>query len=299
MIKANKIFTIDIPQVSKQLPHRTLVRTGSYADGNCFFHALLRAIDTGYRRHSSYNLHLKLVERFRNDISEWITPEIFKELGNGEQLRLGFLTELQDQLDHTISNIEDHPSPTIRILYRLFSKEDFEKHIIPEALKDENFYLSFCKQVEKGIREKLRTVPKNKVDSFCTQAHDHFVNLFKVSHEQNLEKFKSKISRMGEYADSLQMECISRYTGYNLIFIDHEKDNELYDGLKHVVSFDSNLKCLIFLWVNENHFEIIGELEEQNVINRIFDSTDPLIRVLTDPKNQSQDHLNPSSDLLE
>lgn len=50
MIKANKTFTLDIPLITKNLPERRLVRTGTYGDGNCFIHALLRAIDIGYRR---------------------------------------------------------------------------------------------------------------------------------------------------------------------------------------------------------------------------------------------------------
>jgi hypothetical protein len=298
MIKANKTLTIDIPSVSKIVPQRSLVRTGTYADGNCFFHALLRAIDTGYRRQSSYALHLKLVERFRSDIVEWLTPEIFQELGNGEHKRLGFLMALNDLFDQTILDIEDHPSPTIRILYKIITKKEIDETILPQALKDENFYVSFCKQAERFIRSKLKTVPKNKVDSLCAQAHDHFIHLFKVAHDQSIEKFKSKLLKMGEYADSLQMECISRYTGYNFIFIHHEKDNEVYCGNFEMVSFDTNLKCLIFLWINQNHFEIIGELEDQNMINRIFDAKDPLIQTLTSLKNQSPDRLCQSHEFL-
>jgi hypothetical protein len=287
MIKANKTLTIDIPSVSRNLPERSLVRTGTYGDGNCFFHALLRAIDTSYRRQSSYHLHLKLVERFRSDIVEWLTPELFQELGKGEPMRLGFLTELNNLIDETIEDIDEHPSPTIRILYKIVTKQEIDDSILPQSLKDENFYVSFCKQVEKIIREKLRTVPKNKVDSLCSQAHDHFVHLFKQAHHQSIESFKSKLLKMGEYADSTQMECISRYTGYNFIFIHHEKDNEMYNGNFEIVSFDTNLKCLIFLWINENHFEIVGELEDQNMINRIFDAKDPLIQSLMSPKSRS------------
>jgi len=287
MIKANKTLTIDIPSISKNVPHRSLVRTGTYADGNCFFHALLRAIDTGYRRQTSYPLHLKLVERFRSDIVDWLTLETFQELGNGEHKRLAFLMALNQLFDQTIFDIENHPSPTIRILYKLITKKDIDEEILPQALKDENFYLSFCKQAEAMIRQKLKTVPKNKVDSLCTQAHDHFIHLFKVAHEQSIENFKSKLLKMGEYADSLQMECISKYTGYNFIFIHHEKDNEMYNGNFEIVSFDTNLKCLIFLWINENHFEIVGELEDQNMINRIFDAKDPLIQSLMSPKSRS------------
>jgi hypothetical protein len=286
MIKANKTFTINFPTITKALPQRTFVRTGTYGDGNCFIHALLRAIDTGYRRQSSYSLHLKLVERFRRDITEWITPEIVKGLGNGEPLRLGFLTEFNHLLEQNYTTLSDHPSPVIRVLYQLVPKQEMDEHIIPHVLKQENFYIAFCEQVEKNIRPKLKNVQPEKVENLCKQIHEHFIHLFQEAYKQAIDKFKNKFSRMGEYVDSTQMDCISQYTGYNFIFIQYEKDTA-YPGQTHMVTFDKNLKCLIFLWIDENHFEIIGELEDRNMINRIFDANDPLIELLSDPDNLS------------
>jgi hypothetical protein len=49
-----------------------------------------------------------------------------------------------------------------------------------------------------------------------------------------------------------------------------------------MVNFDENRKCLVFLWVDENHFEIVGEVEHKNIINRIFDSDDKLIQTLVE-----------------
>jgi hypothetical protein len=85
---------------------------------------------------------------------------------------------------------------------------------------------------------------------------------------------------MGEWVDALQMECIARYTGYNFVFI-REQEGDTYPGLSHVVSFDPSRQCLLFLWIGENHFEIIGDLEKKNIINRVFSSDDPLIQGLT------------------
>lgn len=286
MIKANKTFTINIPIVTKEYPERNMVRTGTYGDGNCFFHALLRAIDTGYRRQNSYHFHLKLVERFRQDISEWITHEHFQALGKGEQLRLSFLTELNELLDKNYNQIDQHPSPVIRIIYKLISKEEIEKQVIPESINKSNFYLAFCSQMESLVRKKLTTVNQSKVDALCKELITHFIQIFKTVHDNSLENFKRKFSKMGEYTDSTQMECIARYTGYNFIFIHHEQDNQPVQGLTHIVSFDSNLKTLIFLWVDENHFEIIGELEDKNLINRVFDSKDPVVELLSRPNTQ-------------
>jgi hypothetical protein len=286
MIKANKTFTITIPKLAKEFPERTMVRTGTYADGNCFFHALLRAIDNGYRRQNSYHLHLKLVERFRRDIAEWITPEWFNRAGNEEHLRFAFLTELNGLLRRQIEQAEDHPSPVIRVIYKLVTIKDFEEQLIPEAMKHDNFYISFCRSVEQLVRQKLVNVDPTKVQSLCNQMYTHFIQLFQLAHSNHLENFKSKFSKMGEYTDSTQIQCIAQYTGYNFIFIRNDQDNELYSGLSHVVAFDSNRKgTIVFLWVDKDHFEIIGELEGNNMINRVFNSDDPLVQLLANVDN--------------
>lgn len=284
MIKANKTFTLDVPLITKNLPERRLVRTGSYADGNCFIHALLRAIDIGYRRQTSYSLHLKLVERFRKDIAEWITMELFQQLGNGVQIRIAFLTEFNVLIEKMFEEKDQHPSPVIRVLYQVLPKDEVENNIIPRASDDKNFYVSFCNQLEERLRVILSKVEPSKVDLICTQMHEHCIHLFQEAHKKSLENFKAKFLKMGEYVDSLQMECLSKYTGYNFIFI---QNNEVYTGNSNMVSFDKSRKTLIFLWINENHFEIIGELEEHNMINRIFESDDELVRWLNDPNNQS------------
>jgi hypothetical protein len=283
MNKATKTYIYRMP-LSDDLG-RTLVRTGVYADGNCFVHALLTAIDPKYRKQSTHYAHLKVVREFRKDLAEWVTAERFQQLGQGEQLRIHFLDAFNRVLDEAYA--APNPSAYEEILRSLVSREEIDQYLLPEGVnaKVDNFYVTFCRAVDQRLRKALRQCSSEKVQAMCTWAQRYFVDLFEKAHTHGLEQFRERLTRMGEWVDALQMECIARYTGYNFVFI-REQEGDVYPGLSHVVSFDPTRQCLVFLWVGENHFEIIGDLEKKNIINRVFSSDDPLIRGLTAPRSE-------------
>lgn len=278
MNKATKTYIYRMP-LSDELG-RTLVRTGVYADGNCFIHALLTAIDPKYRKQSTHYAHLKVVREFRKDLAEWLTMERFQQLGQGEQLRMQFMDAFNQVLDDVYSASE--PSAYEEIVRSVVSRAEIDQHVIPDALqssKTNNFYVSFCRGMDQRLRNALRACAPDKVQALCVWAQQYFVGLFQKAHERGLEHFRERLARMGEWVDALQMECIARYTGYNFLFI-REQEGDAYPGLSHVVSFDTSRQCLVFLWVNDNHFEIIGDLEKKNIINRVFSADDPFIQGL-------------------
>jgi hypothetical protein len=286
MLKANKTYTYALPLVQSKHPGRTYVRTGTYPDGNCFIHALLRAIDSSYRKQNSHYAHNRLVERFRRDLSEWLTPDIFQTLGQGEQLRLNFLTALDDTLRaHYATPPVDATHAYVELIHELLPLDVIDREILPEILKvkSENFYLDFGRAAEQHLRRRLTACDPAKVDRLVTRTYEYFIDVFEDAHRQSLVHFQARLAKMGEYVDAWQMECISRYTGYNFLFV--RDDTQLpYDGLQHVVSFDPTRKCLVFVWLPDgDHFEILGELEEQQMINRIFVADDPLIEELRAP----------------
>lgn len=277
MNKATKTYIYRMP-LSDELG-RTLVRTGVYADGNCFIHALLTAIDPKYRKQSTHYAHLKVVREFRKDLAEWLTAERFQQLGHGEQFRMQFMDAFSHVLDDAYNTSE--PSAYEEILRTVVTRADIERDIIPIALlpKKDNFYVSFCRDVDQRLRKALHACAPEKVQALCVWVQQYFVKLFQTAHEQGLEQFRERLARMGEWVDALQMECISRYTGYNFLFI-REQEADTYPGLSDMVSFDPSRQCLVFLWVNKNHFEIIGDLEKKNIINRVFSADDPFIQGL-------------------
>lgn len=284
MIKPNKTIIYDCPEISYLLNNRTLMRTGAYADGNCFYHALLRAIDTNYRKQNNVISHSRIVEKFRKDISEWVSKDIYQSLGKGENCKLSFQQEFNDILKEYYGNIEEHPQDidinVLQIIFQILPLETIDTKIIPNILskpKNDNFYVKFCAETSKFLREQIgKKISKEKLSYLCNQMCDYFIWLFEQTHERIFHRFKSSLKKMGYFADSIQLECISKYVKYNFLFL-NEATGKPYEGFSHIVSFIPSRETIIFLWVNENHFEIIGELEENNIINRIFSSDDPLV----------------------
>ena len=289
MIKPNQTLIFECPTISYILNNRKLVRTGVYGDGNCFFHSLLRAIDTNYRKQTNQVAHTRLVEKYRKDISDWITFDFYQSLGKGENFRIQFQQEFNDILREFYGSMDflkeikqDEPcdSEVLPVIFKLLTLEEIDKYIIPNVLKgsqSDNFYILFCGEASQWIGKKIKNViPKDKLNYICGEMCGYFIELFKMTHKRIFENFKRSIKCMGTFVDSFQLECISKYSNFNFLFM-NESTQKPYDGFSHIVSFDPEKPSLIFLWVNENHFEILGELENNNIINRIFSSDDPII----------------------
>lgn len=298
MLKANKTVTYSIPQVSAVEPQRVFVRTGTYPDGNCFIHALLRAIDSNYRKQATHFAHVRMVDRFRKELAEWLTEEQFRQLGNGEQLRIHFLAQLNQVLTDEYAN-GPAIDPYIELIHELIPLKVIEHDILPQVLRIhvDNFYVEFGRQTEKYIRGQLGACEPRKVDNLCRRMYEYFIALFRRAHTQSHADFQSRLRQMGEYVDALQMEAIARFTGYNFMFL-REREQEPYAGLSHVVTFDCSRESLAFLWVNENHFEVIGELEDKNLINRVFAAHHPLIHALSDGESATCPVLLPLSSVV-
>jgi hypothetical protein len=227
------------------------------------------------------------VREFRTRLAEWVTLEIFQRLGDGEQIRMHFLTAFSQLLDAEYAQPTE--DPYLDILVSLITRKQYDLEILPALLtKSSGFYLGFCEAVDQRLVQALRSCEPARATAFRQWAQNYFVGLFERAHATSLAQFKERLARMGEWVDSLQMECIAQYMGYNFVFI-REEHGDGYPGLAHVVTFDPDRKCIVFLWVDQNHFEIIGELERKNIINRVFDPTDVLIDQLRDNETKSSD----------
>jgi len=285
MIRPNKKYAFDAPSVN--LEKRSLVRTGTYPDGNCFIHALLRAIDSSYRKQDSQAMHVSLVGEFRKKIYEWLTPDLFYSFGSGEQVKIYFYSELSKILDEKYSESEsqkeDDMSSVFQIIRQLIPRKFIDEEILPKISDATQFYAEFLSMADRKIKDQLRNYDIEKTQAICNLMSKYFIDIFQEAHERAFQNFRTKLRLMNEYVDSFQMECISKFVKYNFLFIDG-KTLEAYQGLQHIVSFDKTLDCVLFLWVNDNHFEVLGVLEHGNIINRIFKSDDPLIQRLLQSK---------------
>ena len=275
-IQANKTNTFSVPITiyNESLKGRSFVRTGSYADGNCFIHCILRATSSKYRRCNNYEDHIKLVREFRNNLVEWITPDRYYDLGNGETSRFGFINEF-NKLIQSQDNSSD-------ILTKIFTTDIIQNNILNKVLTEEKigkqFYIKFCKLCEDYLRNKYQdSVNNSKFELLRKKLWEYFIGIFKTAHNNSYENFKRELGTMDNFVESSHMECMSNFIGYNLIFID---DGKSYEGNKFINNFDSNKETIVLLWLMNNHFEIVGELDREQYINRVFSSKDNFIDAL-------------------
>lgn len=259
---------------------RNFVRTGTYSDGNCFIHAVLRCISQEYKKIKDSKIHSELVRRFRKNLGDWITSEIFCSLGQGEYSRIMFnakFLEIIPSINHFEKNQENK---AYSVIAHLLTPVVIEHQIFAKALiesEEKNFYIKFLQLASNMVRQKLTGVLNvTQLNHVISQIPSYFMPIFQEAFDKSLDEYKRRIQTDGDHIDSTQMECISMYTGYNFIFLD---GNTLsgYAGGNDVVKFDPNKNTLIFIWVEDNHFEVFGELMEGSVVNRIFSSKDPII----------------------
>ena len=277
-IQANRTNTFSIPITiyKDELKGRSFVRTGSYGDGNCFIHCILRATSSKYRRCNTYEDHIKLVQEFRNNLIEWISPEKYFKLGNGEVSRFSFINEFNELMDNR---------DTKDILTKIFTSEivqtNLNKVMVEEKI-GKQFYIKFCKLCEDYLKSKYKDIINNtRLEYLKKNLWEYFIGLFKTAHTNSYEKFKRELGTMDNFVESSHMECMSNFIGYNLIFIDtntdDEKNIETYKGNKFLTDFDPTRKTIVLLWLS-SHFEIVGELDRDQYINRVFDSEDIFIK---------------------
>jgi hypothetical protein len=242
-----------------------LVRTGVIGDGNCFFHAVLRATDPGYKRLTT-DEKIKAVEQMRSTISKSITQSLYRNLGNGSVMRLGFFQQL-------LGLLQDFAQET-----PLIDMEMYEKEILPKAQSGENFYTCFWEVCLKHLEKTI--LPKLTQDQFvnvCKRLSSQYIEIFNRAHEQGYQKFISEIAIPGTMIGSVHIEAISKVLRRNFLFI----DGKTLDAYPQVSNFDVEQKTIILLWVGENHYEVVGKLLPGNTIQRVFSTDDDIVQLLT------------------
>jgi hypothetical protein len=269
MIKPNKSFTVSLPIETE----RSFVRTGTYSDENSFVHAFLRATSSQYRKQASHSAHVRLVEQFKKDFLEWVTFDVYQSLGEGKHIRPNFLNALKQVIQEEME--KEIQTELEQILFKIVPYSIIETEIIPGAEQEEHFYLGFCKYVERRIRNRLGQISEKKLKEIIQKGWDTFMECFRVAHEKAFEEFKMQLSK--GITKPLQVECMIRYANYNMICLEDEQYNCMKE---YSVNLDEPKGGLIFIQSTEQHFEILGELESTNMINRVFQVTDKLFEQL-------------------
>jgi hypothetical protein len=235
----------------KGVTHQTFVRTGVSADGNCFFHCVLRATDSDYKR-LDYTQQLERVQQLRKKIVNAITPELFAELGNSQTRRLFFFQMLNQLLE------KGFPKDSVGEL--LEQKISLSKILERSSSGSEGFYITFMKILQEEFVSHFGSTAWEK----CFQYIEKFIcDSFEQAHKNALEHFRNSIESMGSFIGSTEIECISRILEKNFLFMqpDSLDENVLipYPSVYSIINV--SWPFFVIVWFKD-HFEILGRVRE-------------------------------------
>lgn len=276
-----------------------LTRTGALGDGSCFFHSLLYCISTEYRKH---NLSEKIlvVKRIRENLSQTITCECWENLNNGlisivmfqEQVNIS-LTDFYSFIQNTKikdpktlssiikqTNLDKNNLHIYQLIADLLPITIFEKNILPESYKIKGNIDRISKEILKNTiqyfykKDEIRKIQVSKARYLETYLKKIIEIVLKTSKQKSYEKYVSSVKNPKVNIDTFLIDFISDKFNRNIYFIDGETRLPYKNFSNHL---DQKRKSLVFVWVNRNHFESIGILNENKTITREFLHDHPLI----------------------
>jgi hypothetical protein len=286
-----------------------LVRTGTIAEGSCFFHALLHAYSKDYISMNE-NGRRKFVKKLRSSIAVKIDKSRWESLSNGLIAKISF----QENVNIILSDFYKYISKgggvgrtkSVRKVIRSLIKDEkvdietykiimemipldkgFEKTILPSAYeKCEEDDITNCKNIV--VKHSVKYY-KKEFEKLQGQLEDERVEYYLNKLESMVREVldEAENSAYTDYIQSINdssMEVDSSTIG--LISEKFNRDIYFIDARTRMPYRDVNLgnickrKSIIVMWTGGCHYEIVGKLLAGNRIQREFDFKDSLIKII-------------------
>jgi hypothetical protein len=306
-----KMLDVD---VNKQLNipdiYNNIIRTGTVAEGSCFFHSVLKALNLdGYSKMDERN-KLKYMKDLRNKLSDSITINQYKNnLINISSLRLSielnnFLGTLYDFVENPIlyftnckesaeflGGIFEDNIKVFKLINSVLEKNDFKNIINNPKITSSNDIDIYIKNfgtvlydlLVKEINEVGANVPQDKLDICKIQINKFSKNMFNFIVNDQFEKYKEELKRTNEWASDVMFGLLADYLNIDIYFINiNDKKVIAYD---HVSKGDR--PSVVVGWINDSHFENIG-VNEDSGIRRLFDPNHPFILSIKEKIDQEK-----------
>lgn len=287
-----------------------LVRTGTIANNDSFYHSLLHGYSKEYIAMNRENRE-KFIETLKVSLSNKMTKGRWVELSNSLTAKLSFqeniVSILSDfykflkyqnktkQVCQVIKkcirkNKEDKDKKMFLLISEAVPLEYFEKYILSSAFdKCANLLISKCKDIiiHKSIKyfsNILRKMQKTHNLSLKQTKYYilHFTNLINSvvdqAEELSYDEYIKNISNTPVTVDEYTTKIISQRFKRNIYFINSKSRIPYKISEKSVC--DTKQKSIILLWIGGNHYEIIGKLLPGNKVCREFDFNEPLIQTI-------------------
>lgn len=289
----NETVTFSTPLLSNE----KLVRTGTSVNGSCFFYAILMASDKRFRQLDEGGREEYLAIT-RKKIASSLQIEDWEKMGKGTVSFLRTFPELRRSIRNFYIIIEDPNVNKEDPLYdalELGSSKVVEKYSLITEIIERNELLktiegsSSLKHIEDKLEAKFKSKLRELTDideelgEYIQKKYNTLIRaLIKFSKERSFSLYKEKLANPKEWIDEYSIEYISSYFDRDLFFISAKNRLPYYRG-SFVTDKGGNRRCIVILWIDENHYEVIGRLNVINGVNSIereFSHNDPIIRAI-------------------
>ena len=303
-----------------------LVRTGTIAEGSCFFHALLHAVSSEYSGMNKSG-RMKFVRKLRASLAGKVDKETWEEMGNGILSKIPFQENVHSILTNfykfilnvngtdkikgkstrrIISKflVDDKDFDLFVILLEIVSLQTLEQDILPKAYNAtaNKKIKTSCKEIINQIINYLDSSSEFKSLSETQQdliAQKMIKFITAVQHEAEKEAFEhyvKSLENVHSEIDSSTLELISNRFNRDIYFL-NASTRLPYNYCPNLNI--KNRRSVIILWIDDNHYEIVGRLLPGNRIQREFATDDVIIQKFKDFLFDHENFLNKYPELTE
>ena len=298
MLPVNKTVVFKSPIENTE---DVLCRTGTIAEGSCFFHSLLQAMSKEYQG-MDVKGKMKFVSKLRNKISSKIDPEKWENINGGivskisyQENVLKYFTDVYRYFSNNKIKYRE-TKELLKLILTNYTKEDnqfiteliplekLESRLLPKSYAEsENEKIEDCNEVviKHCVNYLLELTEIKKVDDsksdFLTRILiDMYLNILNFCKEKSFSDYVKSLKNTGEDIDTFSLSMISEKFNRDIYFING--DTRLPYNNASTVENLKGRKSIIILWVGQNHYEIVGRLLPNNVVQREFKADDKLIK---------------------
>jgi len=292
----NKLSWGKFQRYSSMMLANDVWRIGSIADGSCFFHSILTAINKNYRSINSRSERIKKVTEVRNAIARKITRTSWEKLQNGEPAHFSLLEKINEYENVVLKVLKKHSryqSSKSRawILKSIKYDKSYEiiNYVLGNNLVDMSNFSRDCSKREGGyipmsecgnifvkhqlkryvqeIEKKLSKLTKNcesgDIEASVLDYKELLKQFFDNASNAALTKLITYFSDPSEWIGTEYLSFLGNQFNINILIVDGKT------GFPYIQGDDSSIKTgrssIVLLNVDECHYETLGfEIENQN-----------------------------------
>jgi len=292
MLDVDQNKKLNIPDL-----YKNIVRTGTVPEGSCFLHSILKATNKDDYSDMTKKEKINYMKKIRKELAESLSLEYYKNnmisiSSFGLSLELSiflkkiyhFIENPQDFLLKNkfiifLTDIINNNIVAFKMITTVISEKEFvgiidspfvtSSNTIDEYIRNYNtslfqMFIQKLNEEDFKLSEDRLEICKSKIKRFVESTCDFII-------DKQFQEYKKDLENTSKWASDLIFQLISDYMNVDIYFIDINKKDIYTDHL-----IKKNRSSVVVGWLNDNHFENIGVLENKH-IKRLFEPDHPFI----------------------